>query len=372
MRDALPDGASLRDLGEHRLKDLNAAERVFQLAAPGLDDDFAPLRSLDAVAHNLPSQVTSFVGRESDLDEVERVLDDSRLLTLAGPGGVGKTRLALQAAGRMLNRFPDGVWFVELAAVSNPELVAHEFAAVLHAPALPGTSVEGTVVGSLAHKRALLIVDNCEHVLAPVAALVDAVLQRAPQVRVLATSRQPLDISGEAVRRIASLDVPPARAQLALDEVRAFDALRLFEDRARAAAGFTLTAHNAGDVAQICRSLDGIPLAIELAAPKLSLLSPAQLASRLNERMRLLTGGNRMALRRQQTLRSLIDWSHDLLDERERTLFRMLASFSGGWTLEAAESVCGDASDVLETLGALVEKSLVVVDASGDERRYRF
>ena len=206
--------------------------------------------------------------------------------------------------------------------------------------------------------------------------MIGAILRHAPGVRVVATSRQPLDVSGETTLRVASLEVPPAEKQLALDELRAYDSVRLFEERAGAATGFALSAESASAVAQIARSLDGIPLALELAAPKLALLSPSQLAGRLNERMRLLTGGDRTALRRQQTLRALIDWSHDLLDERERTLFRLLALFAGGWTLEAAESVCGGAGiaerDVLEILAALVEKSLVVADTSVAQPRYRF
>ncbi len=375
-QDSLPATASLRDLGEHRLKDLSVAERVYQLEAQGLPANFPPLRSLDAARHNLPNRVTSFVGRAKEIDELTRALEGSRLVTLAGPGGVGKTRLVLEAALALLDGFPDGVWLVELAALSNPELVAHEFAAVIRAPALAEKSVEETVVSSLGHKKALLIVDNCEHVIGAAGALIGAILRRAPEIRVIATSRQPLDISGETTLRVASLEVPPADKQLALDEVRAYDSVRLFEERARAATGFTLSAETAPAVAQIARSLDGIPLAIELAAPKLALLSPSQLANRLNERMRLLTGGDRTALRRQQTLRALIDWSHDLLDERERTLFRLLASFSGGWTLEAAEYVCGgagiDEPDVLALLGALVEKSLVVADTSGSQTRYGF
>ncbi|HMD02874.1 MAG TPA: adenylate/guanylate cyclase domain-containing protein, partial [Candidatus Baltobacteraceae bacterium] len=376
-QDSLPEGTSLRDLGQHRLKDLSVPEHVYQLVAADLADDFAALRSLDAVQHNLPSQLTSFVGRSADLDEIERALETSRLLTLAGPGGVGKTRLALQAGAHLVARFADGVWFVELAEIVDPALVAHEFATVLRVPALPGKSVAEAVAGALNHKTALLIVDNCEHVIGAAAAIIDSILRRAPDVRVLATSRQPLDIPGEFVHRVVSLALPPPSAALRAEDARAYDAVQLFEERSHAATGtFVLTDEVAPTIAEICRSLDGIPLAIELAAPKLGLLSPTQLAGRLTERMRLLSGGNRTALHRQQTLRALIDWSHDLLDERERTLFRLLAAFSGGWTIEAAERVCGgagiDEAEVLELLGSLVAKSLVVADTSGESPRYRF
>jgi len=214
-QDSLPEGTSLRDLGQHRLKDLSVPEHVYQLVAADLADDFAALRSLDAVQHNLPSQLTSFVGRSADLDEIERALETSRLLTLAGPGGVGKTRLALQAGAHLVARFADGVWFVELAEIVDPALVAHEFATVLRVPALPGKSVAEAVAGALNHKTALLIVDNCEHVIGAAAAIIDSILRRAPDVRVLATSRQPLDIPGEFVHRVVSLALPPPSAALA-------------------------------------------------------------------------------------------------------------------------------------------------------------
>jgi predicted ATPase/class 3 adenylate cyclase len=373
---ALPSGASLRDLGDHGLKDISLPERVYQLVAADLIEIFVPLRSFGVVPHNLPLQITTFVGRADELDEIQRDLETARLLTLVGAGGVGKTRLGMHVGAAILDRFADGVWLVELAGVRDPDLVAAEFAAVLRAPVPPGKTVVEAVVGALSYKNLLLIVDNCEHVVGPAAALVGAILQRAQHVRIMATSRQPLHIPGEFVRRVASLGVP-STGQLRADDARTFDAVALFAERAQAATGsFVLTDENAPLVADVCRSLDGIPLAIELAAPKLTALSLRQLAERLSERLRLLAGGNRTALGRQQTLRALIDWSYDLLDEREQAMFRLLAPFAGGWTLEAAEAVCGgagvDRADVLELLASLVEKSLVVADTSGDVPRYRF
>jgi len=373
---ALPSGASLRDLGDHGLKDISVPERVYQLVAADLIEISVPLRSIGVVPHNLPLQITTFVGRSDELDEIQRDLETARLLTLVGAGGVGKTRLGMHVGAAILDRFADGVWLVELAGVRDPDLVGAEFAAVLRAPVPPGKSVVEAVVGALSYKNLLLIVDNCEHVVGPAAALVGAILQRAQHVRIMATSRQPLNIPGEFVRRVASLGVPPP-GQLRADDARTYDAVALFAERAQAATGsFVLTDENAPLVADVCRSLDGIPLAIELAAPKLTALSLRQLAERLSERLRLLSGGNRTALRRQQTLRALIDWSYDLLDVDEQTLFRLLAPFAGGWTLEAAEAVCGgagvDQTDVLELLASLVEKSLVVADTSGEVPRYRF
>ena len=377
VADALPEGLSLRDLGDHRLKDLGVPERVYQLESRDLGGDFPPLRSLDVVAHNLPYQVTSFVGRNDDLEAIDRALETSRLVTLCGPGGAGKTRLALQACATVARRFADGAWFVELAEITDPELVVREFAAVLRVPVLPGKSLTEAVAGTLNHQKTLLVVDNCEHVIGAAAGLIGTILRRAPGVHVIATSRQPLEISGEFVHRLAPLPLPPATERLGAEEARAYDSVKLFEERADAAtSGFVLTDELAPVIAEICRSLDGMPLAIELAAPKLTLLSPRQLSNRLGERMRLLTSGKRTALRRQQTMRALIDWSHDLLDEREQTLFRQLAWFAGGWTLESAELVCGgaglDESEVFDVLASLVAKSLVVADTSGELPRYSF
>ena len=400
VRGALPPGVALRDLGAHPLRDLQQPERVFQLVPPDLPADFPPLRTPEALPHNLPAQVTSFVGRERELAEVARLLAATRLLTLTGTGGTGKTRLALQAAAAGLGAdgppsgapdgwpdgwpYPDGVWFVDLAPLAEDTLVPATALAALGAAALPGQPAASRLVEHLRTRRALLVLDNCEHVLEAAARLADAVLRGCPGVRVLATSRELLGLAGETAWRVPSLDLPDPDDAPGAAALEASGAGRLFLERARAAQpAFEITDANAPAVAEVCRRLDGIPLALELAAARVRVLTPEQLAARLGDRFRLLTGGGRTALRRQQTLQATVDWSHDLLAEPERALFRRLAVFPGGATggfpLEGAEAVgAGDgagapveAADVLDLLTGLVDKSLVLAEARGAEERYR-
>jgi predicted ATPase/class 3 adenylate cyclase len=383
VRGALPAGAALRDLGAHRLKDLREPERVFQLAHPALLAGFPPLRTLDALPQNLPAQVTSFVGREGELAEAARLLAGTRLLTLTGTGGTGKTRLALQLGAALLGVYPDGVWFVDLAPLADAALVPATALAALGTAALPGQPAEARLLEHLRPWRALLLLDNCEHVLAAAARLADAVVRHCPGVRVLATSRELLGLAGETAWRVPSLALPPPDEVLDAAALEQAEAVRLFVDRARAVQpAFALTAANAPAVAEVCRRLDGIPLALELAAARVRVLTPAQLAARLGDSFRLLTGGGRTALRRQQTLRATVDWSHDLLAEPERALFRRLAVFpggaAGGFPLEAAEAVGADgagapveAGEVLDLLTGLVDKSLVLAEAREEAQRYR-
>jgi predicted ATPase/class 3 adenylate cyclase len=391
VRDALPAGADLRDLGEHRLRDLAVSEHVFQLVHRELPAEFPPLRTLDARPNNLPLQVTSFVGRERELAEVTRLLAGEppgpRLVTLTGPGGTGKTRLALQAAADVLDAHPDGVWLVELAALADPAIVPQTVAAAAGVREAPGRPVLSTLTDALKPRRLLLVLDNCEHLLDACARLADALLRACPHVRLLCTSREALGIAGEAAWRVPSLPVPadggaaapaPGAAGLA-----GYAAVRLFAERAAAVRpGFALTADSAAAVAQVCARLDGIPLAIELAAARVRVLPPQQLLARLDDRFRLLTGGSRTALERHQTLQATVDWSYALLTEPERTLFARLAAFAGGWTLEAAETVGADPDDadgdgiaadaVLDLLTRLADKSLVVADEQPDgTARYR-
>jgi predicted ATPase/class 3 adenylate cyclase len=362
VQGALPPRASLRDLGEHRLKDLARPEQVYQLLAPDLTADFPPLRSLGVLPNNLPLQLTTFVGREAEIAETTALIDRHRLVTLVGSGGVGKTRLSLQVAANLLDGAGDGVWFIELAPLTSggyiPSTVALALGLTL---STEGDPVEN-LVRALKGKHALLVFDNCEHVVEPAAHVISAILHAAPNVKVLASSRQGLGVAGEATYHVPSLDLPAGVA--------------LFVERARAAsATFSLTDENAPVVADICRRLDGIPLAIELAAARVKMLSPQQLRERLDERFRVLTGGGRDVLPRQQTLRALIDWSHDLLDERERTLFRRLGIFVGGLALEGAVAVGSggdlDELDVFDVLASLVDKSLVLAEPQGDSLRYR-
>ncbi len=332
---------------------------------------------------NLPAQVTSFIGRERELAEVERLLTAApraaggapRLLILTGPGGCGKTRLAFQAAGGLVDEFADGVWLVELAALADPALVPQAVAAVLDVRELPDRPLTKTLADYLRPKRLLLILDNCEHLVAACARLAEVLLRACPDLRILATSREALGIAGETVWPVPSLSLPdpaaacgyPAPGPPSLERLARSEAVRLFSERAAAVLpAFALTDRNALAVAQVCRRLDGIPLAIELAAARVKVLTVEQIAVRLDDCFRVLTAGSRTALPRQQTLRAAIDWSHDLLSEPEQTLFRRLAPFAGGFTLTAAEAVCAGAGvapdEVLDLLARLVDKSLALVE----------
>jgi non-specific serine/threonine protein kinase len=327
--------------------------------------------------HNLPASLTSFIGREHELADVQARLADGRLLTLTGVGGCGKTRLALEVARALLDRYSDGVWLVELGPLADPTLVPHSVAAVVGVRESAGQSTVAALAARLRTRRLLLVLDNCEHLLDGCARLVDALLRACPDVRVLATSREALGITGEIDWRVPSLPVPDPRRLPPLAELRQNPAVQLFAERAVAAQSpFVLTDRNAHAVAQVCARLDGIPLALELAAARVAALSVDQLAARLDQRFRLLTGGSRAALPRQQTLRATLDWSYDLLSEAERCLLTRLAVFAGGWSLEAAEAVCAgeplDRTDLVDLLLRLVRKSLVVAEEDpGGIERYR-
>jgi predicted ATPase/class 3 adenylate cyclase len=371
----LPPDLALRDLGVHRLKDLPRTEHIFQLVAPDLSVDFPALRSLDAFPNNLPAELTSFIGREQELAELESMLSASRLLTLTGPGGTGKTRLALRLASGELETFADGAWLIELASLGDPTLLTQTVAGALGLQEEQGRSTLDVLLEYLRTRTTLLILDNCEHLIESCAQLADAMLRAAPGLKVLATSRESLDIAGETTYRVPSLPLPDPVDAEKLGRVAANDCVRLFVDRASAAdQRFQLTERNASAVSQICLRLDGIPLAIELAAARIKVFSPEQIASRLDDRFRLLTGGSRTALERHQTLQALIDWSHDLLSDDERLVLRRLSVFAGGWSLDAAQAVCAEPlGEVLDTLARLADKSLVTVDESREaaEARYR-
>ncbi|MFZ0032773.1 MAG: helix-turn-helix domain-containing protein [Candidatus Cybelea sp.] len=326
--------------------------------------------------NNLPIARTTLVGRDRDVAEVTELLDRHRLLTLVGSGGVGKTRLAIRVGAELLDRFPDGVWFVDLAPITNPQLVASVTAQALGMSQQQGQRVDEAIPTWLKRKCLALIFDNSEHVLETTAALADAILRTAREIRILATSRQALNISGEAVHQLAPLAVPAEAAGLKTDEALRYGAVALFADRATAAdTRFVLTDNNAAVVAEICRRLDGIPLAIELAAARVKGLSISNIAQRLNERFKFLTSGSRSALPRQKTLTALIDWSYDLLAPHERLLFARVGIFAGGFGLDAVTAVCSgeglDEIDVFDLLASLIDKSLVVADTSGEQERYR-
>jgi predicted ATPase len=372
----LVDGVDLLDLGEHRLRDLSTPQRVYQVRATGLRETFPPIRTLDSHPNNLQSQLTSFVGREREIREISAVLATSRLVTLAGSGGTGKTRLALQVAAEMLAEFPDGVWVVELAALTDAEGVPGAVGTALGLQDDPLRDPRDVLVGYLRDRQLLLLLDNCEHLISVCASLADALLRSSPGLRILATSREALGVAGETTIRVPSLSLPAVTTEpFAAVALSQYEAVRLFVDRAWAAdARFALTDSNATAIAQVCFRLDGLPLAIELAAARASALSVDQIAAHLDDRFRLLTGGSRTALPRQQTLRAAVDWSYQLLTEGERAILRRLSVFAGGWSLEAAEAVCSgeqiERGDVLDLLARLVDRSLVVFDPE-PEPRYR-
>jgi len=369
VREHLSAGVSLLDLGEHNLKGLSRAERIFQLVMADLQKEFPALNSIPTATNNLPTQLTSFIGREKEIREAKQKLLDARLLALIGPGGTGKTRLSIQLGTEMLPNFADGVWFIELAPLADPALILQTVASVLGVRAQAGMPLMHIVTDFLRAKNLLLIFDNCEHLVEASAQLVDVFLHNAPQVKIIASSREALGINGETVFRVPSLGLPSAQG--GASKMLGFESVQLFVERASAAnPKFHLTDENASFVAQICSRLDGIPLALELAASRVSAFTPEQIAKRLDDRFKLLTGGSRTALPRQQTLRALIDWSYDILSQPECMLLKRLSVFAGGWIFEAAETMFNN-MDVLELLPQLVNKSLVVMDDEGEEPRYR-
>jgi predicted ATPase len=362
------------DLGEHRLRDLSRPEQVFQVTAPGLAAEFPPLVSLDSFPGNLPLQVSSFIGRERELSRIAAAIKDARVVTLTGVGGVGKTRLALQVAADVLPEFREGAWFIELAPIRDPAAVSDAFADLFGVSTRPGRSLEDALIEFLGTKRLLLVVDNCEHLLESAADLIDCLEHSCAGVRVLATSREGLGLDGERIIPIPSLSAPGSDTDLTT--AAQSDAVRLFVDRAVAVdPDFELNVHNARPVAQVCRRLDGIPLAIELAAARVAAMNLSELAAGLDRRFDTLSGGRRRAVQRHQTLRAAIDWSYNLCSEPERRLLARLAVFAGGCTRAAAETVCGtppiESSATFELLATLVARSLVVADRDRPETRYR-
>jgi predicted ATPase/class 3 adenylate cyclase/DNA-binding CsgD family transcriptional regulator len=362
--DRLPEGAWLTDLGTHALRDLPRPERVVQLCHPDLVNEFPPLRvSGTVVSQRLPVQLTSFVGRDAELTQLRELLAQNRVVTLTGAGGVGKTRLAVQVANQLADEYSDGVWYVDLAPITDPDLVPVTVARALGLTDQPGRSTMDTLLRFVRDRQMLVVLDNCEHLLDACAELVVAVLSGAAGLTFLATRREAIGVAGEVSWRVPSLSLDG-------------EAIKLFTDRARhARPDFTLTDANAAAVGEICARLDGVPLAIELAAARVRALSLAEIVESLHDRFRLLTGGARSAVRRQQTLRASVDWSHALLTEPERVLFRRLAVFLGGFDLDAAQAVAGGGDvqrfQVLDQLSLLVDKSLVVADDRGGRTRYR-
>ncbi len=377
VRDWLPAGAWLGDLGLHRLKDLGRPEQIFQLGAEGLAGEFPPLRSLDnpELPNNLPGFLSVFVGREAELAEVRSLVESSRLVTLTGAGGSGKTRLALQVAAELLDGSGEGVFFADLAPVTDAGQVPGAVAAALGLREQAGRPALEVLLEVLRGQSVLIVLDNCEHVVDACAKLADLVERGCPRVHLLVTSREPLGIDGERVYRLRPLSLPPPDAA-SVGDLTGSDAVELFTERARSHdSGFALEDSTAGLVASICLRLDGIPLALELAAARLSAMSLVHLNERLDQRFRLLTGGSRTAVARQRTLQATVEWSVDLLTEPERAVLRRLSVFAGGFELDAAEAIgaTGDVetSGIADVLASLVNKSLVVAEPSAGSLRYR-
>jgi len=381
----LPEDVSLRDLGERRLKDLIRPEHIYQLVIPSLPVEFPPLKTLEAYRHNLPMQMTSFIGREKEMEEIKQSILTHRLITLIGSGGTGKTRLSLQVAADLLDQFPHGVWFVELAPLTDPDLIPQTVLSTLGIPEQPGLTILQLLLDYLRGKKLLLVLDNCEHLIEACAKLADTLLSNAHTPNIVATSREALGVGGELIWNVPSLSLPDAKQLITVEQLSQYEAVQLFIERATLVQPhFLVTIDNAPAIAQICFRLDGIPLAIELAAARVRALSVDQIAKRLDDRFRLLTGGSRTALPRQQTLRAAIDWSYNLLPPLEQTLFRRLAVFIDGWTLEAAEYVCPEEAasdktsfgedirteDILNLMEQLINKSLVITEELQSETRY--
>jgi predicted ATPase/class 3 adenylate cyclase len=373
--DLLPEGGSLSGLGVHKLKDLTRPEPLFELLHPKLPSDFPPPRTQERRRSNLPLRLTRFVGRSREITEVTELLSRSALVTITGAGGIGKTRLALQVASRLVDSYEDGVWLVELAAMTDSDVVPQAVMAVLDFRDQPGRESLDTLALNLANRRSLLVLDTCEHLIDPVSRLVGRLLQACPRLQILATSREVLGIDGEVPWRVPSLSLPGLDALPPLNELVEYEAVALFVDRAPAMGGFRVTAQTAPAVAEVCQRLDGIPLAIELAAARLKILSVTQVRDRLSDRFGLLTGTNRGGLARQRTLRATIDWSYQLLSSPEQELLCRLSVFVGGCSVEAVEAVCVGGGvtpeSILDLLAGLVDKSLVMVDPSSSSHRYR-
>ena len=380
VRDVLPENTELLDLGEKRLKDLLRPEHLYQLNIAGLFTSFPPLKTLDSFPNNLPVQLTSFVGREKEIAELKQELESHRLVTLTGSGGTGKTRLSLQVAADLLDCFDHGVWFIELAPLADPDLIPQTILSTIGISEQPNKTPLEILKEYLHEKKMLIVLDNCEHLVTAGAQVTNALLNAASNLKILASSREALGVKGELSYPVPSLSLPDVKHLPTIEQLSQYEAVRLFIDRTLLVVPhFSVDKDNAPFIAQICYRLDGIPLAIELAAARIKMLSVEQISKRLDDRFRLLTGGARTALPRQQTLRALIDWSYDILTENERILLQRLSVFAGGWTLEAAEEVCVGQDvilpyDILDLLTQLINKSLVVVIAEGSlsgETRYR-
>ena len=366
---------SFLDLGERRLKDLIQPVRIYQINASGLRTDFPQLNTLDVRPNNLPVQISNFIGREQDIKFIKESLRRSPMVTITGSGGSGKTRLALQTGAELCDEFEAGVWLIELAQLSDADLILQSISHTFNLKEQAGQKPEDVLITFLKDKAILLIFDTCEHVIDSIARLTEKLLRNCSKLKIISTSREALKISGEVIHKLASLTTPVPEKESTLESISQFEAVKLFIDRALTVdANFQVDNDNAPALAEICCRLDGIPLAIELAAARVQILTLQKINERLSDRFKLLTGGKRTVLPRQQTLRAMIDWSYDLLNENEKLLFHRLSVFSGGWTIESAEEICSDeiieSYDVIDILTGLLEKSLVTTKEDSNVIRF--
>lgn len=368
-------GISFKDFGKRKLKDIILPEQIYQIIVDGLIEEFPPLKSLDARQTNLPVSLTKFIGRKMEIIKIKKLFSDIRLLTLTGSGGTGKTRFAIQLVSEMIDEFENGIWIIELSPITDPELIVKEISAILNIKEEPGTDSLQTLKLYLKEKKILLILDNCEHLLLKSAQIAENLLSSCPKLKIICTSREALNINGETLFRIPPLSIPENIENKSFEELSKYESVNLFLDRACSVnANFCLTKENIQTVVKLCKKLDGIPLAIELASKRVNVLNVEDILERLDNRFKLLNSGNSTALPRQKTLKALIDWSYDLLNPNEQILLQRLSVFTGGWTLESAEEICSDEFideyEILDLLDSLYNKSLVYYNEEKGKGRY--
>ena len=368
-------GLSFKDFGERKLKDIILPEHIYQIVSEGLILDFSPLKSLDARQNNLPSSLTKFIGRRKEIDEIKKLFAKNRLISLIGTGGTGKTRLAIQLVSELIDEFDNGVWIIELSPVTDPDLVVNEISTVLSLKEDPGVDLLNTLKEFLKDKKILLLFDNTEHLLTRCAQVTETLLASCPNMKVISTSREPFNIQGETLYRIPPLSMPDNIKKESFESLSGYESVKLFLERATSInPNFKLTEENIYSVAELCKKLDGIPLAIELASKRVNVLSVEKILERLDDRFKLLTSGSSTALPRQKTLKALIDWSYDMLNPNEQTLLQRLSIFMGGWTLEASEEICSDDTidqyEILDLMNSLHDKSLITFNEADGRGRY--